>query len=49
MLDIEAEIVPGGRGQFDVSLDGNLLFSKQTEQRFPEDEEIIEAIRPRTV
>ena len=36
-----ATITPGGRGQFDVIRDGELLFSKQDKGRFPEDDEIL--------
>jgi Rdx family protein len=39
------ELVEGDRGQFDVELHGRLLFSKWKEHRFPEDEEIITALR----
>ena len=37
----EAEAVEGGRGQYDVVANGDLLFSKQREGRFPEDDEIL--------
>jgi hypothetical protein len=33
-------VTPGGRGQFDVVRDGELVFSKQAKGRFPEDGEI---------
>jgi predicted Rdx family selenoprotein len=36
----EAEIEAGGNGQFDVLANGELLFSKQQEGRFPEHAEI---------
>ncbi len=35
----------GARGQFDVAADGALVFSKQQEQRFPEADETIDALR----
>ena len=38
-------MVVGGRGQFDVVADGELIFSKQQEQRFPEPDEVIGALR----
>ena len=38
---IEATAIPGARGQFDVLLDGRLLFSKGDAGRFPEPEEIV--------
>jgi predicted Rdx family selenoprotein len=35
-----ASAVEGARSQFDVLVDGELVFSKQQEQRFPELDEI---------
>jgi predicted Rdx family selenoprotein len=32
---------PGERSQFDVLADGRVLFSKQSEGRFPEESEIL--------
>jgi predicted Rdx family selenoprotein len=40
----EAEAVSGEKSQFDVLADGNLIFSKQKEGRFPEYGEIISAL-----
>jgi hypothetical protein len=37
----DAGIVEGEKSQFDVVADGELLFSKQREGRFPEEEEIL--------
>jgi predicted Rdx family selenoprotein len=37
----EAEVVSGQKSQFDVVADGNLIFSKQQQGRFPEPQEII--------
>lgn len=34
-------MTPGSKSQFDVVLDGSLLFSKQAKGRFPEDGEIL--------
>ncbi len=34
-------IVPSDGGRFEVTVDGNLVFSKLKEGRFPEDEEIM--------
>jgi len=45
-LDIEATATPGARSQFDVLLDGDLLFSKQAQGRFPEDGEILRLLDP---
>ena len=36
--------VPGGKGQFDVLRDGELVFSKQELGRFPEDGEVRAAL-----
>jgi predicted Rdx family selenoprotein len=40
----DAEAVSGQKSQFDVVADGKLIFSKQTEGRFPEHDEIIRAL-----
>ena len=37
-------ITPGETGQFDALADGRLMFSKQTEGRFPEEDEILTAL-----
>ncbi len=34
-------MTPGAKGQFDVVLDGRVLFSKATTGRFPERDEIL--------
>jgi predicted Rdx family selenoprotein len=39
-----AEAVSGDKSQFDVLADGKLIFSKQREGRFPEEEEIVTAL-----
>jgi selT/selW/selH-like putative selenoprotein len=41
----DAEATPGSKGQFDVSADGRLVFSKYETRRFPEPEEILRALR----
>jgi predicted Rdx family selenoprotein len=38
---IEAEDIPGEKSQFDVVRDGELVFSKQQEGRFPEHDEVV--------
>jgi predicted Rdx family selenoprotein len=38
--DHEAEAEEGAKSQFDVLADGNLIFSKQQEGRFPDHAEI---------
>ncbi len=42
----EAVITAGGKDQFDVLRDGELVFSKQREGRFPEEQEIADALAP---
>ena len=41
---IPASIVSGAEGQYDVLADGKLVFSKQREGRFPEEDEILVAL-----
>jgi selenoprotein W-related protein len=41
------ELVPGSGGVFEVSFDGDLVFSKARERRFPEDDEILGPLRER--
>ena len=40
----EAEALEGEKSQYDVVADGSLVFSKQREGRFPEDDEILHAL-----
>jgi predicted Rdx family selenoprotein len=40
----DAEIVPGEKSQYDVLADGELVFSKQREGRWPEPQEILRAL-----
>ncbi len=40
-MGVEAELVAGGGGIFDVKADGKLIFSKHKVGRFPETEEIL--------
>jgi len=44
-LGIEAELVRGDRGVFDVAVDGTLVFSKHSAGRFPDEAALVEAIR----
>jgi len=37
-------VTPGSRGQFDVLLDGTVLFSKRERGRFPSQDEIVAAL-----
>ena len=41
---VAAEVRPGAKSQFDVLLDGNLVFSKQAEGRFPEEDEVLQLL-----
>lgn len=41
----EATIEEGGKGQYDVLADGEVIFSKQREGRFPDLAEIVELLR----
>jgi Rdx family len=41
-----AEMAPGEKSQFDVVADGELVFSKQREHRWPELTEILGALAP---
>ena len=38
------DLVEGDRGQFDVEVDGRLIFSKWETHRFPDDAEILAAL-----
>jgi selT/selW/selH-like putative selenoprotein len=42
---IPAQDLPGGKGQFDVLRDGELVFSKHETGRFPEPDEILSALQ----
>jgi selT/selW/selH-like putative selenoprotein len=42
---IDAKDIPGGKGQFDVLRDGELVFSKHEAGRFPEHDEILAALQ----
>jgi len=46
-LGIDADLRVGGRGVFDVSVDGTLIFSKHSAGRFPDEAELVETIRAR--
>jgi selenoprotein W-related protein len=41
---IEAKLIKGSGGQFEVALDGKLIFSKKALGRFPENSEILEMV-----
>ncbi len=40
----DADAIEGAKSQFDVVSDGKLVFSKQQEHRFPEQDEILVAL-----
>ncbi len=42
----EVELVPGGGGVFDITVDGRLKFSKKQTGRFPTDDEVVAAGAP---
>jgi len=42
---VEANLIKSGGGVFEVVADGNLIFSKKKEHRFPEHEEILEKLK----
>ena len=41
---MQAELVKGANGVFDVACDGKLVFSKHRDGRYPETEEVISAL-----
>ena len=43
--EIEAELIRGGGGVFDVTVDGERIFSKESLGRFPEVHEILDRLR----
>lgn len=47
-LGLAPKVTPGGRGVFDVLLDGTLVYSKHETARFPEDGEVTRLIRSRS-
>jgi predicted Rdx family selenoprotein len=40
----DATVVEGAKSQYDVVADGTLVFSKQREGRFPEEDEVVAAL-----
>ena len=44
----EFKLVPSGGGKFELSVDGELIFSKVQEGRFPEYDEVKPKIAPGT-
>lgn len=46
-LSVEPRLVPGGGGVFEVTVDGDLVFSKKQLKRFPEAGEVLGLVRGR--
>jgi selT/selW/selH-like putative selenoprotein len=44
-LGVEAELIRGGGGIFDVVANGDLVFSKYEAGRFPKNEEVLSKLR----
>jgi len=44
-LGVEPELIAGSGGIFDVKADGRLVFSKHEAGRFPEEAEVLAALR----
>ena len=44
--DIDATLIPGRGGEFEVTVDGALVFSKKQEGRFPSMEEVLANFSP---
>lgn len=42
---VEAELIQGKNGIFDVKVDGTLVFSKHEAGRFPDNDEILSLLR----
>ena len=40
----EVQLIPGAKGAFEVAVDGNLVFSKLEQGRFPNHSEILAAM-----
>ncbi len=44
-LGVEPKLIEGGGGIFDVKADGKLIYSKHQTGRFPEDHEVLDALK----
>ncbi len=44
-LGVDSQLVRGGNGIFDVTVDNKRIFSKHDEGRFPSEKEIIDQLR----
>ena len=47
-LGIKSKLIEGSHGIFDVVVDGDLIFSKDNEDRFPEHDEILDVLNSRS-
>ena len=45
---MQAELIKGSGGVFDVTADGKLVYSKHQTGRFPDNAEVVEALRALT-
>jgi selenoprotein W-related protein len=43
-VGVDAQLIPGGGGVFDVKMDGTLIYSKKQTGRFPEPYEVTNRI-----
>lgn len=48
-FNVDAEMIKGGGGIFDVKLNGDLIYSKKQTGRFPTDNEVLQAISAKSV
>ena len=46
-MGLESQLVRGSGGIFEVSVDGDPIFSKKEEGRFPSEKEIVDKLRER--
>jgi selT/selW/selH-like putative selenoprotein len=44
-LKIDAELIKGSKGIFDVAANGKVIFSKYAEGRYPKEAEIVQTLR----
>jgi selenoprotein W-related protein len=44
-LNLRSKLVASGGGVFEITVDGKLIFSKRSLDRFPDDGEVVELIR----
>jgi len=45
-MDVEAELVPGSGGVFDVRVDGDVVYSRHAEgNKFPQSDALIEQLK----